>query len=590
MCGIIGAYSRKGVNSADLVEMLKKLEYRGYDSWGVSILTDKGLFIEKRVGRIGNVSNIPTIQGKAGIAHTRWATHGKVDEVNAHPHASFHNNVVLVHNGIIENYAELKAMLREKGYKFKTETDTEVAANLLEYVIKEERSIEDALKRFGEEVKGSFAIVAITENYMLALVRGSPLLIGRNGDEVYFASDAKAFVDKVREVAYFNDDEALILEINTGDLTFIDLHTKNKIEKDFEKVNKELYDSYEPLNGYPHYTLKEIEEQAEKIKEVFVYNEKMLDKLAEDINNAFGVFFIASGSSYNAALAASYLFAKHAHKHVNVVDASEFEYHKHFITPRTLVIAISQSGETADVIEAVKVAKNKGAKLVAITNMYNSTLMRLSDYAVLMHAGSEISVVATKTYTAQLLLLITLIFKTMGLEFNGEISKVSESIKAMLGNEILQEKLKQLAKELSKKEHLYLLGRGVNYATALEGALKIKEISYIHAEAFPGGALKHGSIALIDSNTDVIVIASEDETYDDIISNAMEVKARGGRIIGISSKPHEVFDVYVEVPKSSILQPILNIIPLQLLAYYLALERNADPDKPRNLAKSVTVK
>ncbi len=590
MCGIIGVAKFKGeIEVKEVIDMLKRLEYRGYDSWGVGFLNNNKLIVEKRVGKIGNVAYKQHTRAKAAIAHTRWATHGTVDEKNAHPHISFDGSLALVHNGIIENYTSIRDWLIEKGYKFYTDTDSEVSANLLHYLLNNYEDV-TALRLFNKKVKGSFAIVALFRGKVYALVRGSPLLVGVNKEAIYFASDAKAFVDKVERVGYFNDEEGGIVDLNANTLIFLDLNKGIRTKKSLEPIKRELYDTYEPLNGYPHYTIKEIEEQPLKINEVFAYNEGMLEKLAEDVNNAYGVFFVASGSSYNAALASSYLFSKHAHKHVNVVDAAEFEYYKHFITSKTLVVAISQSGETADVIEAVKTAKKKGAKIVSMVNVYGSTLMRLSDYSILMHVGSEISVVATKSYIAQLLLLITLIFKTMALEFNGEVKKVANLMKEMVENKDFKESIRNLAKELKNKDHLYIIGRGVNYATALEGALKIKEISYIHAEAFAGGALKHGSIALIDNNTDVIVIASEDETFDEIISNALEVKARGARVIGISSKHHEVFDVYIAVPKVNILQPLINIVPLQLLAYYLALERGADPDKPRNLAKSVTVK
>lgn len=590
MCGIIGVVKFKGeIEGKEVIEMLKRLEYRGYDSWGIGILNNGSIFVEKKVGKISNAIYEQQAKGKAAIAHTRWATHGKVNEKNAHPHLSFDNSLALVHNGIIENYDEIRELLKRQGYKFFTETDSEVAANFLHYLLKHHED-KEALTIFDKEVKGSFAIVALHKDKVYVLVRGSPLLTGFNDVTIYFASDAKAFIDKAKEITYFNDDEAAIVDLSTGNIIFIDMKKGKKISKNPETINKELYDTYEPLNGYPHYTIKEIEEQPMKINEVLAYNEKALELLANDINDAYGIFFVASGSSYNAALASSYLFSKHAHKHVNVVDAAEFEYYKHFITSKTLVVAISQSGETADVIEAVKTAKNKGAKIVSIVNVYGSTLMRLSDYAILLHVGSEISVVATKSYVAQLLLLIILIFKTMALDFNGEVKRVAELMKEMINDDGFKKGIRKLAEELKNKEHLYLIGRGVNYATALEGALKIKEISYVHADAFAGGALKHGSIALIDNNSDVIVIASEDETFDEIISNALEVKARGARIIGISSKYHEVFDVHIAVPKANILQPLINIIPLQLLAYYLALERGADPDKPRNLAKSVTVK
>ncbi len=590
MCGIFGRISKKLFEVDELIQSLKALEYRGYDSWGIGYLSKKKFNIIKNLGSISSYTEKINSKTKIGIAHTRWATHGKVSYENTHPHRSYNDQVVLVHNGIVENFLELKEMLKNQGYEFYGDTDSEVLANLIEYHITQENDIKEGIFKALQRVKGSYAIVGYANDLVFAAANSSPLLIGLSDDGVYLSSDAKSFVKNVEKISAFNDREVAFIN-SSLEVEFYDIYGGN-ITKTFEEVDDvNKYGYFEPLNGYDYYTIKEIEEQRNKLVEVGRYNYDIIREVANEINSAYGVFFIASGSSYNACLAASYYFSKYARMHVNVVDASEFEYYKHFLTPKTLVVAVSQSGETADVIEAVKVAKSKGSKVLGITNVYGSTLQRLSDFSLLMHSGTEISVVATKTYTSQLMILIMIIFSLINLSQHiyDRLGILEKAVKEIL-NEEFELKMKDIASLLRDEEHLYLIGRGINYATALEGALKIKEISYIHAEAFAGGALKHGSIALISPGTWVIAIVPEDETYDEMISNVMEVKSRGGKVIGITTKHNDVFDVEVIVPKIEEFQPIINVIPLQLIAYYLAILRNLNPDKPRNLAKSVTVK
>ncbi len=596
MCGILGIMSKNQISIKEVIERLKILEYRGYDSWGIAFKNPKkGMCVIKKIGSISQNKIENSLLTNIAIAHTRWATHGGVKENNAHPHISMNKEVYLVHNGIVENFKQLKDYLKSKGYEFYGDTDSEIIANLIEYEIKASNGNKDfmhVLANALKKIKGSYALAMIIQGYLVGAAKNLPLLIGINKKgKIYISSDVKSFINDVNQVYAFNDGDLVIIE-NHKKLLFYNIYQNKIFSPRFEEVEDvSKYGKWEPLNGYPHYTIKEIEEQKDKLYEMISYISRDVKKVVEEIKKARGIFLIGSGSSYNACLCASYLFSSIAKTHVNVVDASELSYYTHFFTPKTLVIGVSQSGETADVIESIKVAKRKGCKIIGITNVYGSTLHRLSDITILMHVGSEISVIATKTYTAQLLILIYIISILAGKEeiISRSLSDLRKSISYLL-NEDFKEKIRHVAKELKKEEHLYIIGRGANYASALEGALKIKEISYIHAEAFSGGALKHGSIALISNGTYVIAIAPEDETYDEIMSNVMEVKARGGKVIGITTKHNEIFDIEILIPKHPVFQVILNIIPLQLLAYYLAVLRNLNPDKPRNLAKSVTVK
>ncbi|HIQ49859.1 MAG TPA: glutamine--fructose-6-phosphate transaminase (isomerizing) [Nanoarchaeota archaeon] len=585
MCGIIGYIGNE--NASELVfKGLKRLEYRGYDSWGIAIKNGNEIFSKKCVGAIGDAEyTFP--KSMVAIAHTRWATHGNVSEINAHPHFCCKKHIAVVHNGIIENYHELRKELEEKGHEFLSDTDTEVIAHLLEEFLEKGYNLEKALKETVKKLEGSYAILVIhkDDHAIYFAKKDSPLCIGIADHGFFVASDPVAFIDHTNNIIFLEDYE--IGYVNTHPKIF-DIHGKEKYRKPI-KVDWKLEQAEK--NGYEYYMEKEIFEQKETIIRAVSHEKEKIEKITKLIDNAFGVFFIGSGSSYYACLVSSYIFSKIAKKHVNVVDASEFGYYKHFLTPRTLIVAVSQSGETADVLDAVKKAKEKHAKILAITNVISSTLARISDYLLPMQAGPEICVVSTKTFTSQLALL-TLLAYTLAGKYNEGKEKIIEAAKAI--ETILspenKKSIEELAKKLKDKEHIFCLGRGVSYALALEAALKIKEVTYIHAEGFSGGFLKHGTIALIEKDTPCIVFAPKDETYKEIISNAQEVKARGAFVIGVSPENNKVFDYWIKVPNLKEATAIANIIPIQYLAYQIAKLKGYNPDRPRNLAKSVTVK
>ncbi len=583
MCGIIGYKGNKNATEI-VIEGLKRLEYRGYDSWGIA-LKNKEIDITKRVGKIGDFSDASKLKkSKIAIAHTRWATHGKVTEKNAHPHISCDKKIAVVHNGIIENFQELKKEL-EKNHKFLSETDTEVIPHLIEENMK--LGFEEAVKKAIKRLEGSYAIVVIhqDEEKIIAARKGSPLVLGVGKDECFVASDVPAFLKHTNKVIFLDDGETVIINKQ--------IKIYNQKDKEIKKETSEINWTLEQAqkNGYPHYMLKEIYEQKETLKRAINQDGKEIQKIAEEINKGFGTFFIACGTAYHAALTASYIFSKITKKHINVVLASEFPNYEHFLTERTLVIPISQSGETADVLEAVKVAKEKKSKVIAIVNVTGSTLMRQADVYFQTNAGPEIAVASTKAFTSQLALLTLLAYTCNGELKKGKeiLEKTAEYVEEMLKNG-LEVKIKELALKIKDKNHIFLIGRSVNYPIALEAALKIKEVSYIHAEGFAGGELKHGTLALIEEGTPCIVFVAHDETKKEIISNAMEIKARDGYIIGVSPENNPVFDFFIKVPDNGALSPIVNIIPAQLLAYHLGLARDCDIDRCRNLAKSVTVK
>lgn len=585
MCGIIGYIGNK--NASELVfKGLKKLEYRGYDSWGIAIKNGNEFLAKKTVGAIGD-AELSFPEANIGIAHTRWATHGNVSEINAHPHFCCKKEIAVVHNGIIENYFELRRELEKLGHEFVSNTDTEVIAHLIEEFLEKGYEFDKAFREAVKKLEGSYAIVVMNKNgnTLYFAKKDSPLCIGLADHGIFIASDPVSFLEHTNKIIFLEDneigyvkEEPKIFDINGNE------KKKNYVIVDWKSEEAEKA-------GYEHYMEKEIHEQRETIIRAVSNERKRIEEIAELIDNAFGVFFIGSGSSYYASLTASYIFSKIAKKHINVVDASEFAYYKHFLTPKTLVIAVSQSGETADVLDAVKKAKEKHAKILALTNVISSTLARISDYVLPMQAGPEIGVVSTKTYTSQLALLTLLAYTLAGRYEEGKkkIIKAAKYVEEILSKEN-KALLDKLAEKLKDKEHVFCLGRGVSYALALEAALKLKEVTYIHAEGFSGGFLKHGTIALIENSTPCIIFAPKDETYREIISNAQEVKARGAFVIGISPENHEAFDYWIKTPDLEEATAIVNIIPVQYLAYKIAKLKGYNPDKPRNLAKSVTVK
>ncbi|MBI4052853.1 MAG: glutamine--fructose-6-phosphate transaminase (isomerizing) [Candidatus Diapherotrites archaeon] len=589
MCGIIGVKGLNGFNEAQpaILSGLKSLEYRGYDSWGIALEQAGGFFVEKKAGRISDEKGVSEIRAGTGIGHTRWATHGKVCEANAHPHLSRNGKIAVVHNGIIENYSELRETLSGNGFTFASETDTEVVPHLIESFMAEPgNDFFGAVRKALLQLEGSFAIVAMhaDSDSLVCARNGSPLLLGVSDDALFAASDITAFLGHTKNAVYLADGEMALLSdrpevfsIATGEGVPFKVET---VDWNVEQAKK---------GNFAHFMLKEICEQPQTIRLAIEQDKALLDKATGMLRDAFGIFFVGCGTSYHACVSASYMFSGIAGKHVNACLASEFSNYTDFIGPGALVVAVSQSGETADLIDAVKTAKQKGAKVLCIVNVMGSSLSRLGDETLMMNAGPEICVLSTKSYTSQLAILLLLAFSLAGKAREGRaliLDAASKVKKVISGNE---NEIKRIAAATKNAKDYFVIGRDLAFPSALEGALKIKEVSYIHAEGFAGGELKHGTIALVEQGVPAIVFSTE-KTRPLILGNAMEIKSRGGMIIGLDSKPNPLFDHFIEVPEVSEANPILMIVPIQLLAYHLALERNCDPDKPRNLAKSVTVK
>lgn len=586
MCSIIGYL---GVNQAApiLVRGLKRMEYRGYDSVGVATFSENQISVRKGVGKVAEVNSaaqLDALSGTVGIGHTRWATHGVVTEANAHPHPSSSGELAIVHNGIIDNYADLKKDLQQRGYVFKSETDSEAIANLLQYNFDQTREIKKSVISTVAELKGNYAFVAVFEDGTLAAARlHEPLIIGVGKDGYFISSDVLGFIEHTDEVIYPDNREFVI--INSTGIQIFDFEG-NPVQRQITKVSKELADAYK--GDYAHFTLKEISEQPITVLKAGDNTKLELDLITEFVKHAKNLYITGSGTSYNAALVAKHLFSKYAKIKIEPLISSEVQYSPNYFDHQSILIAVSQSGESADVLEAVEIAKKDGAKIVSIVNIMTSSLVQRSSISVGLNCGPEIGVAATKSFTSQLAILYKITDKLcggcMGLDFN----KVSESIYRILSD---HSKIQSIAKKLKDISDIYVLGRGIHFPIALEASLKLKEITYIHAEGLPGGELKHGPLALMDSNVYVIIINPNDSTYTDTLASAHEIKARGAKILGISDKPNEVYDYWIEIPTiSEALFPLIEIIPIQLLAYYSALEKDTDPDYPRNLAKSVTVK
>lgn len=586
MCGIFG-YRGESLDAATVVlEGLKLLEYRGYDSWGVTVKIGKKLTFDKRVGKIGQAEvNLP--KSNLGIGHTRWATHGGVTQENAHPHLDCNNEIAVIHNGIIENYAEIKKDLEKKGHKFYSETDTEVVPHLIEEYLKKE-GFATAVRDTFNKLRGLNAIVVAysPSKQIVACKTGSPLVVGEGKEGYFVASDATGIARHTKKLLFLKDNEMVIL----GDtIQLISLPDGKKITPEFEIVDWKIEEANK--GKFKDFMLKEIYDQPMVIRNFIKNHDDQINKLAKTIEKAKGTFFIGAGTAFHACLAGTYLFSKIAHRHVNTAVASEFNYLEDFLNNKSLIIALSQSGETIDVIEPLIRAKAKRSTIVSITNSLGSSIYRMSDHKLLLGAGPEKAVASTKAYIAKLTVLLLLAYAIDGKLSEGkkQLTEALTEIERMLEDDFIH-KVKKLAKQLKDTKHMYTIGRGLSFATALEAALKIKEVSYIHTEGLAGGELKHGTIALITKGTPCIVFAPDDETYEAMISNATEIKARGGYIIGISSKNASVFDYWLDVKDASDATLLTHVVPAQLLAYFLAVEQGFDPDKPRNLAKSVTVK
>ncbi|HVF69721.1 MAG TPA: glutamine--fructose-6-phosphate transaminase (isomerizing) [Xanthomonadales bacterium] len=591
MCGIFGYIGKKTTAPQMALEGLKLLEYRGYDSWGIATRQNKKLAVEKQIGKIADAklnSNFLTLNSKLAIGHTRWATHGGVTKINAHPHLDCTQKIAVVHNGIIENFEILKKDLVKKGHAFKTQTDTEVISHLIEENLKK-NGFATAVRKAFNSLSGMNAIVVAyaTSKEIVAAKTGSPMVIGIGKDEFFVASDASAIIKHTKRVYFLEDNQMVILGAK---MKLLSLPKGLELTPKIQTLNWEFEDA--EMGKYPHFFIKEVHEQPRVIENIALNYLTDSKKLSELINKAFGTILMGCGTASYAGLAGTYLFSSVAKKHVNFTIGSEFKYLEDYLTPKTLIIPISQSGETIDIVDPVNRAKQKGARIASLVNVLGSTLYRQSDFKILLGAGQEKAVVATKSFMSMVSVLLLTAYTLNKKQNEGAelLKKASKNVKDILQSKQMKT-IRNLAKVLKNREHMYLLGRGLSYATALEAALKIKETSCVHAEGFAGGELKHGVIALVEKGTPCFIFAPNDDTYEEIISNAQEVKARGGFIIGIGPKNNNVFDRFIETDDIKEATLIPQVLVAQLFAYYLALARGIkDPDKPRNLAKSVTVK
>ena len=584
MCSIIG-YS--GLESAApiLVKGLQKMEYRGYDSVGIATESGKKIILKKGVGKVVEVNNsimLDTLPGNIGIGHTRWATHGKVTEKNAHPHSSNSGKIAIAHNGIIENFEELKSELQNKGYKFQSETDTEVIANLIQLNFDETADVKQSIMKTVNQLKGHYSFVVIFEDGTLVAARfHEPLIVGVGKNSHYISSDVLGFIEKTDDAIYVDNEDFVIVD---GSGIHIFDFDGTPVKYQVTKVSKEFADVYK--GDFAHYTLKEISEQPDTILRAVDNNQ--IEEFVDNIKQAKNLYITGSGTSYNAAEITKYLMSKFAKIKINTLISSELPFSPNEIEPNSTLITISQSGESADVLEAVKIAKESNAKILSIVNLLNSSLSQQSSLAIGLNCGPEIGVAATKSFTSQLSILYKITDQLCNGCINPDWEKVSSAISQILSN---NSKIKEIAKNLKDVSDIYVLGRGIHLPIAKEAALKLKELTYIHAEGIPAGELKHGPLALMDSNVYVIIINPNDSTYNDTLNSANEIKARGAKIIGISDKKSNVYDYWIDIPSiDEALYPLIEIIPIQLLSYYSALEKKTDPDYPRNLAKSVTVK
>lgn len=673
MCGIFGYVGTRDDAPQIVLAGLKKLEYRGYDSWGIAA-RDNGsalarLLVDKHTGKIGQATTCLS-GGRSALGHTRWATHGGVTQANAHPHLDCHGRLAVIHNGIVENHAELRRQLLATGHTFKSQTDTEVVCHLLEDQLELElelsrddstpavvarpgapiqaRSAGSASARRDEATRSnldrataprggrssggaygsapprdettlslpveSLPTQAECERLVQALMRvfcrldglsaisvldphaqciaavknGSPLVLGWGEDGNYLASDSSALLEHTRRLTFLEDGQAALIG---SDFVKVYNATTAKVEQDVRIWEITWQEESDTLDGYPHYMLKEINEQPLVLHRIAAERAADAQQLADAIGHASTVHFLGCGSAAHAARCGEYLFSRIASRQANCVVGSEFGYLADFLDRHSLVVGLSQSGETIDLLESMKAAGRRGAALAALVNVEGSSLYRLVDHPILLSAGPERCVLATKSFTAKLGVLLMAAYATQGRLGEGQslVERAADEIQAFLTDGRVDQ-IRQLAKRIATAEHLYVIGRGPSYPMALEAALKIKEVSYIHAEGFAGGELKHGVIALVEPGTPCVVLAPKDETFWSILAGAEEIKARGGYIIGISPSPSDVWDEHIQVADVGEAASIVNAVPPQILAYELALQRGLDPDKPRNLAKSVTVK
>jgi len=591
MCGIIG-YCGRETAAPVVFEGLRRVEYRGYDSAGIATFNNGTLLLCKDVGKLGEIESrhhLSKMLGNTAIGHTRWATHGGVTQANAHPHCDCTSTIAVVHNGIIDNYQELRKQLSTNGHRFTSETDTEVIPHLIEEEMKNKRSLEEAVLAIAPKLKGSYAFLAMSSRDTDKIVgtrKDSPLAIGLGNGAFFAASDVLACSGIANKLIPLADTEIAVLARDSAE--FYDAAGR-KLTKKPTNLKTQWLDT--DKQSYDYFMLKEIMEQPEALEAAVRQDKKAFTEIAMDILRAGQVIVTACGTSRYAALVGRYLFSKVGRKFCDVVMASEFHYFADSVDRNTVVLAVSQSGETADVIEGVKRARDNKAMIVSIVNRPQSQLANMSDHVIYLNCGPEQCVAATKSFLSQLAVFYLLSFSMVNSfdkavkDIKGMKSKVAKTI------EWNNERLKRLSERLKYKHDFYYIARGINFAIASEGALKLKEVSYIHAEGMPAGELKHGTLALIEQGTPVAVICPNDYTYDETMSNAMEAKSRGAYIIALSDRKNQIFDFWVKIPKvSELLYPMITVIPLQLLAYHTAVSLGKDPDKPRNLAKSVTVK
>jgi len=609
MCGIVGYVGHRPCLRI-LVEGLKRLEYRGYDSSGVALQSDGGLRIVKAAGKIAELEarleeGAPS--GMSGIAHTRWATHGEPNDRNAHPHVDSRGRIALVHNGIIENYDTLKRALQKEGHRFETDTDTEVLAHLIEKYMTAGRNLEKSVGAALADVEGTYGIAVMSADEPGTVVgarKGSPLVVGISDGEYFLGSDVAPIVEHTRQVVYLDDGEMAVLTpdgFHTATIAHVPVDkTIHEVEWDLTQIEK---------GGFDHFMLKEIFEQPDSVRDAMrgrlLLDEGLarlggLNMQKDELRDVQRLIILACGTSWHAGLIGEYMIEEHARIPVEVEYASEFRYRNPIIDEGTMVLVISQSGETADTLAAMREAQRKGARALGIVNVVGSTIARESDGGVYIHAGPEIGVASTKAFTSQVtvLALLTLMLgrqremsREAGIELSRELQSIPGKIQRILDD---GQDVRRIAEQYEQHNNFIYLGRGVNFPVALEGALKLKEISYIHAEGYPAAEMKHGPIALIDDQMPVVFICTRDSAYEKVMSNMMEVRARRGRIIAVATEGDTDVanraDHVLYVPATlPMLQPLLSVIPLQLLAYHVAVLRGCDVDQPRNLAKSVTV-
>lgn len=608
MCGIVGYIGARQATPI-LLEGLSKLEYRGYDSAGVALVQDGKVNVQKCKGRLSNLAAIldkKPMKGNLGIGHTRWATHGEPSDVNSHPHSNTDSTISVVHNGIIENYIELKEWLQSVGYVFETDTDTEVIPHLVDYFY--DGDILSAVIKALHRIEGSYALGVVCSkepDRIIAVRKDSPLIVGLGKDGNFIASDIPAILAHTRDIYLLNDKEIVVLTEDNVDV----------LNMEGMPIKKEIYHvtwdaASAEKGGYEHFMIKEIHEQPKAIRDTMTSritadsDDIKLDDIsltAEDMKNINKIYIVACGTAYHAGMVGKYVVEKLARIPVEVEVASEFRYRNPLIDEKTLMIVVSQSGETADTLAALRLAKSNGARVIAVTNVVGSTVSREADDLLYTWAGPEIAVASTKAYVTQLIAMYIIALYLARLngkmtveeyrEIRDEMMRLPEKASKVLEQ---KEELQKFASKTYMHKDIYYIGRGLDYGVALEGALKLKEISYIHADAYAAGELKHGPIALIDKGVPLIALATQDDLFDKMVSNIREVVTRGARVIGVAFEGHteiqKVVDQTVFIPETlPILAPVLTVIPLQLLAYYTAVQKGCDVDKPKNLAKSVTV-